>query len=190
MIRWLVLIVFLFSVAESAALEAPRGFYPQLEIVYQGQRLSFGPFVGYYFKPTQGADLRKLEFRCYNERQYYTDQLPAETLLFRGEALLRRLPAVRAIPSGGQRITPLFFADAPAQWLQARPLPQAEFVHFHSAYSATGPSYSGYWLRHEAAQPFVYNMGGRVGKNSPLYHRAVPGQNEVFPHIIEFDRGP
>lgn len=173
----------------ATAVEAPRGYYSQLELVHQGQRLSFGPFVGYYFRPEQSDDLTRLKFRCYNERQFYTDQLPADALLFEGEALLSTLPQVRALPRSNARIEPVFFAEAPAEWLQSRPAPQDRFVHFHSAYSASGPSYTGYWLRHQAARPFVYNMGGRVGTDSPLYHQAAPDAPQRFPQIIEFDAG-
>jgi hypothetical protein len=33
-------------------------------------------------------------------------------------------------------------------------------------------------------------MGGRVGKDSPLYHRVSSGPDRDFARIIEFDRGP
>lgn len=189
MIWRLLLLCFLLWPALAGSVETPRGYYSQLEFSFQGQRLSFGPFVGYYFKPYRGDDLERLEFRCYNERQFYTDQLPADALLFTGEALLGSLPQVRALPSSGARIEPVFFTEAPPEWLQSRPAPQSEFVHFHSAYDATGPSYTGYWFSHQPASSFVYNMGGRIGEGSPLYHQAVPGAPQRFPHIIEFDAG-
>ncbi len=188
--RLFFLVVCLLLPTMTLAMETPRGFYTQLEFLYHGQGLSFGPFVGYYFKPANGDDLTRLEFRCYNERQFYTDQLSADALLFKGEAVLSSLPRVRALPQSDARIEPIFFPQAPPEWIQSRPAPQDLFVHFHSAYDATGPSYSGYWLRHEAVSSFTYNMGGRVGESSPLYHQADPDKPQRFPHIIEFDAGP
>jgi hypothetical protein len=188
--RLLLLLMSLMFPIAAAAVETPRGYYSQLEFIYQGEQLSFGPFVGYYFKPDNGDDLAQLEFRCYNERQFYTDQLPADALLFKGVALLSSLPKVRALPHSNARIEPVFFPQAPPEWLQSRPNPQKQFVHFHSAYDSSGPSYSGYWLRHQPVSSFIYNMGGRVGENSPLYHRATPDAPQRFPHIIEFDAGP
>jgi hypothetical protein len=192
MIRRLVLLALLVCLglpAVAPAVATPRGYYPQLELLYQGQQLSFGPFVGYYFRPENGDDLTRLRFRCYNERQFYTDQLPADTLLFEGEAILSSLPRVQAQARSDARIEPVFFAEAPPEWLETRPAPQDQFVHFHSAYSASGPSYTGYWLRHQPVRSFIYNMGGRVGADSPLYHQATPGEPQHFPHIIEFDAG-
>jgi hypothetical protein len=141
-----------------------RGYYSRLEVISNGQRFSFGPFVGYYFKPQVGDDLGRLEFLCFNERGFYTDELPEDSLLFRG--------------------------DAPVAWLRQRPAPQEEFVHFHSAYDRRGAVYTGYWLRQDAVTAFTYNMGGRISADSPLYHRAEPGETERFPHSIEFDDGP
>lgn len=186
----LLLLVCLALPAVVSAVETPRGFYSQLEFLYQGQLLSFGPFVGYYFKPDNGDNLTQLEFRCYNERQFYTDQLPTDALLYEGVALLSSLPRVRALPRSNARIEPVFFDQAPPEWLQSRPAPQDQFVHFHSAYDSTGPSYTGYWLRHQAVDSFTYNMGGRVDKGSPLYHQAEPEEPQRFPHIVEFDAGP
>lgn len=190
MIWRLCLLLCLLLPAVSAAVETPRGYYTQLEFLYHGQRLFFGPFVGYYFRPEKGADLTRLTFRCYNERQFYTDQLPADALLFEGEALLSSLPRVHALPRSDARIEPIFFAAAPPEWLQSRPAPQVEFVHFHSAYDYSGPSYTGYWLRHQPVRSFIYNMGGRVAEDSPLYHQAMPDDPRGFPQIIEFDAGP
>jgi hypothetical protein len=184
------LVLCLLLPAVSGAVDTPRGYYTQLEFLYQGQQLSFGPFVGYYFRPENGDDLTRLTFRCYNERQFYSDQLPADALLFEGEAVVTSLPRVRALPRNEARIEPIFFADAPPQWLQSRPAPQEEFVHFHSAYDFNGPSYTGYWLRHQPATSFTYNMGGRIAQDSPLYHQTVPGEPQSFPQIIEFDAGP
>ena len=195
MFRWGLILCMLLSVlpARGAAenrLETPRGYYRQLEFLYHGQQLSFGPFVGYFFKPQHGDDLTRLDVLCYNERQFYTDQLPADSLLFKGEAVLATLPRVREIPPAVQRITPIFFDQAPPQWLQGRPAPQEQFLHFHSAYDRSGAVYTGYWLRHQAVTDFTYNMGGRVDKDSPLYHQAEPGAPQRFPRIIEFDAGP
>ncbi|MCB2174044.1 hypothetical protein KQH41_02125, partial [bacterium] len=78
----------------------------------------------------------------------------------------------------------------PSDWLQQRPEPQEEFVHFHSAYNRRGAVSTGYWLRHDAVTTFTYNMGGRVSADSPLHHRAKPGASDRFPRIIEFDDGP
>jgi hypothetical protein len=168
----------------------PRGYYSQLELSHQGQRLSFGPFVGYYFKPQTGADMTRLDVLCLNERGFYTDQLPENAVLFHGEAVLATLPGLEMIPHGKQRITPVFFDEAPAAWREQRPKPQEQFVHFHSAYDSNGPVRTGYWLRHDAVTEFTYNMGGRLSKDSPLYHQARPGEGERFPRIIEFDAGP
>ncbi|MCB2217709.1 MAG: hypothetical protein KQH59_16690 [Desulfobulbaceae bacterium] len=167
-----------------------RGYYSRLDVVSNGQQFSFGPFVGYYFKPQVGDDLGHLEFLCFNERGFYTDEMPKDSLLFRGEAVLTMLSETGEIPQTKQRITPIFFADAPSDWLQQRPEPQEEFVHFHSAYNRQGAVYTGYWLRHDAVTAFTYNMGGRISADSPLYHRAKPGASDRFPHIIEFDDGP
>jgi hypothetical protein len=49
---------------------------------------------------------------------------------------------------------------------------------------------TGYWIRHVAVSEFTYDMGGRVGKKSPLYHRVRKGPDREFARIIEFDRGP
>jgi len=172
-----------------AAQDIPRGFYPRLEISHAGRTLMFGPFVGYYFKPISGADTSRLEFVCYNERQFYTDELPADTLLFKGEAVLTTLPEVKAIPASGQRITPIFASEAPDAWLKTRPEPQENFRHFHSTYNRNGATYTGYWLKHDAVESFTYNMGGRLSAESPLYHQARPENQADFPAIIEFDRG-
>lgn len=189
--RLLLLLGYLMTLPTSVAVavETPRGFYAQLEFFYHGQQLSFGPFVGYYFRPAKGDDLTRLEFRCYNERRFYTDQRPEGALLFEGEAVLSSLPRVRALPHSDARIEPVFFDQAPPEWLQSRPAPQEQFVHFHSAYDSSGPSYAGYWLRHRPVSSFTYNMGGRVGEGSPLYHQADPDAPQRFPHIIEFDAG-
>lgn len=170
--------------------QVPRGYYAQLEVVHAGKQLSFGPFVGYYFKPVQYNDLTQLQFICFNERGFYTDQLPAGTLLFTGKAILATLPDNHPKPEPRQRINPVFFADAPQEWLATRPEPKDEYVHFHSAYDSKGAALTGYWLRHHPERDFTYNMGGRVAADSPLFHHASPNQPQNFPRIVEFDFGP
>lgn len=178
------------SVPAEKPAEVPRGYYASLEIAHAGGTLSFGPFVGYYFKPVQPDDLTRLEFLCFNEQSFYTDEMPANALLFEGQAVLATLPAVQPVPLREQRINPVFFDEAPSAWLAARPQPQEKFLHFHSAYDRNGASYTGYWLKHEPVASFPYNMGGRVDQTSPLYHQAEPGRGDRFPLIIEFDYGP
>ena len=170
--------------------QAPRGYYTQLDLALDGKLLTFGPFVGYYFKPVDPADLTRINFLCFNQGQFYTRDLPAGALLFEGTAILATLPDVRPLPDPNQRINPVFFAQAPPQWLAARPSPQKDFRHFHSAYSAAGATLTGYWLRHQPVTAFTYDMGGRLRPDSPLYHQAEPGKTGRFPRIIEFDFGP
>ena len=170
--------------------DIPRGYMAVLEIEQQGRRLTFGPFVGYYFKPDSPDDLTRLSFICFNEQQFYTLDLPENTLLYKGNAVLARLSDTGTpLPEDG-RITPVFFPDAPAQWLDKRPDPTDEYIHFHSAYNAQGAVRTGYWLRHNALKSFTYDMGGRVNKQSPLYHQVVKGVDKEFANIVEFDRGP
>lgn len=172
-------------------LEVPRGFAPRLEIPFEGHLYGFGPFVGYYFRPENPADLARLRFVCFNERGFYASDAPVNALLYQGEAVLVRLPdAGLPLPSDGDRIEPVFFSEAPPAWLATRPEPQDAFLHFHSAYDASGPARVGYWFRHVAVRAFTYDMGGRVGPGSPLYHRVSPGLDLNFPAIVEFDRGP
>jgi hypothetical protein len=163
----------------------------RLAVTDEDHRYGFGPFVGYYFRPADPKDLTRLEFLCFNEQGFYASDAPKNALLFEGEAVLVRLPGVREeIPQGADRILPVFFETAPRSWLETRPEPQAHFTHFHSCYDARGPALLGYWLRHEARSAFSYDMGGRVGTQSPLYHRATPGADHRFARAIEFDRGP
>ncbi|HSO21137.1 MAG TPA: hypothetical protein VLT88_16840 [Desulfosarcina sp.] len=172
------------------ALHIPRGYQPVLEIADGGGILTFGPFVGYYFKPIDPTDPTRLEVICFNEERYYTRDLPINAKLFTGEAVFTRLPDTgRPLPSGS-RINPIFFADAPEAWLETRPAPQDEFLHFHSCYNATGPARAGFWIRHVGTAAFTYDMGGRVTAESPLYHRVTPGPDKNFARIIEFDQGP
>ena len=170
--------------------QVPRGYYAQLELVHAGKQLSFGPFVGYYFKPIQYNDLTKLEFICFNERGFYTDDLSNGELLFTGKAVLTTLPDDHPKPEPTQRINPVFFAEAPQEWLVTRPEPKEQYVHFHSAYDKLGATFTGYWFRHQPESSFTYNMGGRVSADSPLFHQASPDQPQNFPHIVEFDFGP
>jgi len=173
------------------ALRIPRGYVSTLEIDIDGRLCRFGPFVGYYFRPDSPTNLLNLSFLCFNERRFYTNQLPANALLFRGEAQQVTLPGTGSLPpSGEERMQPVFFRDAPQAWLETRPAPKDEFIHFHSCYDARGAVHHGYWLRHEAVAAFTYDMGGRVGPGSPLYHKVEPGVDKGFAQIVEFDRGP
>ncbi len=176
---------------EPVALEVPRGYVDRLELELDGRRYGFGPFVGYYLKPVDPADLTRLDFVAFNERSFYTLDLPANAKLFEGQAVLVRLPDVgRELPRGEDRIQPVLFADAPAAWLATRPEPAEAFVHFHSCHDATGPVLVGYWLRHVALAAFRYDMGGRVGPEGPLWHEVTPGVDLRFAHLVEFDAGP
>jgi hypothetical protein len=169
----------------------PIGYMDRIEIHVDDRVLSFGPFVGYYFKPSSGDDLSHLDFVCFNERSFYTRDLPANALLYRGRARWQRLPDEQAaIPANGRRIVPVFFSQAPDAWLKSRPAPSDEYVHFHSAHDGRGALNCGYWLRHTAQASFTYDMGGRVSPGSPLYHRVEPGPDRQFARIIEFDHGP
>jgi hypothetical protein len=170
----------------------PRGYVDRLEIAAADRMLSFGPFVGYYFKPASRGDFEGLDFVCFNERSFYTRDLPANAPLFEGRAVWRELPeGDRTVPpAGGARIVPVFFGEAPVAWRDTRPEPREEYRHFHSAYDARGAVRWGYWLRHVALARFTYDMGGRVTEASPLYHEVRPGPDLGFAQIIEFDHGP
>ena len=174
----------------SVALKVPRGYVRVLEVEREGRLLSFGPFVGYYFRPRNPNDLRRIDFVCFNERSFYTRDLPENTLLFGGDALLTTLQDTSFMPKFSQRITPVYFEDAPLQWLKTRPSPQDEFIHFHSCHDATGPVLTGYWIRHVGKGNFTYDMGGRITPESVLYHNVSPGPDKGFARIVEFDRGP
>lgn len=169
----------------------PRGYVNRLQISVDDRVLSFGPFVGYYFKPHSAGDMRRLDFICFNERSFYTRDLPPHARLFEGQARWQRLPDHEIpIPVDNQRIVPVFFSRAPEAWLVNRPHPQDTYVHFHSAHDARGAVRYGYWFRHIALERFTYDMGGRVTSDSPLYHEVKPGPDRGFARIIEFDHGP
>lgn len=168
----------------------PRGYVDRIRLTVNGTRVGFGPFVGYYFKPVDLDDLTHLEFRCYNERGFYTDELPENALLFTGTARLRSLPGTGELPGGSARILPVLFRDAPEEWTATCPEPADEYLHFHSAYDASGPVRAGFWLRHVGEASFTYNMGGRVDAGSVLHHHVTPGIDKAFARILEFDRGP
>jgi len=172
-------------------LDIPRGYMPTLTIEQEGRLYGFGPFVGYYFRPEDPQDLSRLQFVCFNEGGFYSSNAAINGKLFVGEAVLVSFPNTGVQPpTGSERIQPVFYEDAPAAWLQTRPEPQSEFVHFHSCYDARGPVLRGYWLRHRAMANFTYEMGGRVGPDSPLYHEVRKGVDKDFARIIEFDSGP
>jgi len=179
------------SVCPATGAEPPRGAVERLIVEHGSRVYRFGPFVGYYFKPVQSGDLTRLEFWCYNEEQFYTRDRPEGTLLFQGEAVLTCLPEPAPLqPPQGQRMRPVFDQDIVQAWRATRPEPQEEFTHFHSCYNAAGAVACGYWLRHEAVTEFTYDMGGRVGPSSPLYHEVRPGVDREFAAIVEFDTGP
>jgi len=159
-----------------------------LRIEHRGQRLGFGPFVGYTIH--RGDDPQRIRFVCRNDDQFYTIDLPDGTLLYEGEGRLVDLPpGGRALPTG-RRINPLSHDEVPAAWLATRPEPREEWRHFHSCYDENGAVRSGYWLRHVAKDSFTYDMGGRVGAASVLHHVVEPGVDRDFALLMEFDQGP
>jgi len=168
----------------------PHGYMARLEQMHEGGLIGFGPFVGYYFRPEDPQDLSRLRFVCFNENGFYSSDMAKGAKLYEGEAVRITLPdADLAIPAE-DRINPIFFVDAPDAWLESRPNPKDEFLHFHSCYNGVGPVRTGYWIRHTAVTDFTYDMGGKVGKDSPLYHKVGKGLDPQFARIIEFDRGP
>jgi hypothetical protein len=172
-------------------LKIPRGYVPVITIYHDDQRYFFGPFIGYYFRPANPDDLDRLRFVCFNERGFYTDSLPQNTLIYEGEAIFQELAGSKMdIPKQGGRIRPVFFDEASEVWLTNRPKPQAEYLHFHSCYNKQGAALLGYWLCHRALQNFTYNMGGRLPAESVLYHQVAKGVDHDFAKIIEFDMGP
>lgn len=168
----------------------PHGYMARLEQVHDGRMLGFGPFVGYYFRPEDPEDLSRLRFVCFNENRFYSSDMPNGAKLYEGTAVRTTLPQVDWVIPARDRINPIFFEEAPEAWRKTRPEPRDEFVHFHSCYDGTGPVRTGYWIRHVAASEFTYDMGSRVGKKSPLYHRVHKGPDLDFARIIEFDMGP
>ncbi len=171
-------------------LDVPRGWVRVLHVERDGRRYSFGPFVGYYFKPGPDGNFSSVPFKCWNENGFYSSDAPVNALLFEGTTRLTELQSVDFQIPDGARINPVFFEDAPDAWLQQRPAPQEEYLHFHSCYDATGAVRLGYWLRHEAQRAFTYDMGGKVDRSSPLFHKVEPGFDGDFARIIEFDHGP
>lgn len=168
----------------------PHGYMARLEQIHDGRMIGFGPFVGYYFRPNDPRDLSRLQFVCFNENRFYSSNIADGAKLYEGEAVRATLPdAGIALPTK-DRINPIFFEDAPEAWRASRPEPQDAFLHFHSCYNGAGPVRTGYWIRHVAVSDFIYDMGGRVGKESPLYHRVQIGPDLAFARIIEFDKGP
>ena len=174
---------------EAEELTVPRGYLASLNVNSGGRQLQFGPFVGYYFRPVDPKRLEELRFVCFNEGRFYASDAGVNAKLFEGTAVFAELPEAGVeIPQGG-RITPMFFQYAPEDWLATRPDPTNVYVHFHSCYDGMGAVPAGYWFRHVAVTNFTYDMGGRVGPKSPLYHRVRPGVDTSFARIIEFDRG-
>ncbi|MFW6011648.1 MAG: hypothetical protein ACOC8R_01040 [Desulfosalsimonas sp.] len=170
--------------------DVPRGYASEIQVETEDRLMNFGPFVGYYFKPENPGDFTRVKFVCFNERSFYTNDLPENAKLFEGRAVLTSLPDTGFdLPESG-RINPVYFSDAPAEWLATRPEPKDEFVHFHSCYDAQGAVLAGYWIKHDAVAEFTYDMGGRVGPDSSLYHEVSPGIDRDFAKIIEFDYGP
>jgi hypothetical protein len=176
--------------AEAPKPDVPRGYVSVLQIEKGDRLLGFGPFVGYYFRPESTDDLSRVHLVCFNERSFYTKDVAENAKLFEGEARLVELADLNTPLPDSDRINPVYFSDAPPQWLENRPEPKDEFLHFHSCYDAEGPVLAGYWIRHEAMATFTYDMGGRVGPDSPLYHQVEPGVDKEFARIVEFDRGP
>ncbi len=171
--------------------DVPRGYVKRVEIEKDDRIISFGPFVGYYFQPVKKGDFSRLKFLTYNERSFYTSDLPENAKIFEGDAVMRTLADdVDFTVPADDRINPVLFADAPASWLADRPKPQDEFVHFHSCHDALGSVLTGYWLRHIGEATFTYDMGGRLGPESILYHKITPGVDTSFARILEFDKGP
>lgn len=188
---WVALIAGCDAGQSAMPLSIPGGAASRLQVKLDGQLYGFGPFVGYYFRPLDAAKLDVLEFWCFNERGFYSTDAPVNALLYTGIAKLSKLaPGAGGIPRGDERIIPVFFDDAPDPWLDGRPEPKTRFVHFHSLYNTGGAVFYGYWLAHRAERAFTYDMGGRVGPASVLYHLVEAGDDLAFAHLIEFDKGP
>ncbi len=168
----------------------PHGYMARLEQMSNGGMIGFGPFVGYYFRPDDPRYLSRLRFVCFNENRFYSSDMPDGAKLYEGEAVRITLPDADIALPAEDRINPIFFKDAPKTWRESRPKPPDEFLHFHSCYNGAGPVRTGYWVRHVAVTDFTYDMGGKVGKDSPLHHKVQKGPDRQFARIIEFDRGP
>ena len=176
--------------ASKAETTIPHGYMARLEQMHDGRMIGFGSFVGYYFRPEDPQDLNRLQFVCFNENKFYSSDMPDGAKLYEGEAVRTALPDAGIALPAELRINPIFFEDTPEAWRDARPEPQDEFLHFHSCYDGVGPVRTGYWVRHVAVTDFTYDMGGKVGKDSPLHHEVQKGVDQKFARIIEFDRGP
>lgn len=179
------------ATGETIPIKIPRGYLPVLEFEFEGRLVRFGPFVGYYLRPHVNGNHSVIDFVCFNERSFYASDMPVNALLFKGRGVRRTLPRVddHAVPVREGRIRPVFFDEAPAAWLATRPEPQHAFIHFHSCHDAGGALHTGFWLAHKAVAAFTYDMGGRVGDGSILYHQVRPGTDEDFARIVEFDSG-
>ncbi len=176
--------------APDGAVDIPHGYMARLTQIQDGRMMGFGPFAGYYFRPEDPRDLSRLRFVCFNENRFYGSDIADGAKLYEGTAVRATLPETDATIPSEDRINPIFFQDAPEAWLETRPAPRNEYLHFHSCYNGAGPVRTGYWLRHVAVADFTYDMGGRVGEDSPLHHRVRKGPDRDFAEIIEFDRGP
>ena len=176
--------------ASDEPVSVPHGYMARLEQVHDGRMIGFGPFVGYYFRPEDPRDLARLRFVCFNENGFYSSDMPDGAKLYEGTAVRKTLPKTDFDIPTGDRINPVFFEDAPEAWRESRPEPRDVFRHFHSCYNGAGAVRTGYWIRHAAVADFTYDMGGRVEKESPLYHTVQKGPDRDFARIIEFDRGP
>ena len=71
----------------------PHGYMARLEQVHDGRMIGFGPFVGYYFRPETPRDLSRLSFVCFNEKRFYSSDMPDSAKLYEGTALLVTLPS-------------------------------------------------------------------------------------------------
>jgi len=176
--------------ARSQRFEPPRGFQSSWKIPLGDVLAGFGPFVGYWFRPETSGNFDRLRFVCANVNRFYASTMPDGAVLFEGDAILRKLPGTGEPLPRAHRINAVFFAEAPAEWLRTRPEPREEFLHFHSCYDASGPLPHGYWMRHVAREPFLFDMGARAGPGSPVYHEIERGPARNFSRIVEFDRGP
>ena len=70
------------SQRQRVELEVPPGYQATLEVISGGTLHSFGPFVGYYFKPAPGFE--RLVFVCFNERGFYASDMPLKRKALRG----------------------------------------------------------------------------------------------------------